>query len=121
MFITDTQDLLERRSKLRVSMHALREAYKEGLRGKDILYAIFKGQVIERYPNRDRVLIMGPVATSDLPLHVVCDYTDAREIVAVTVYVPSRSKWTADLIRKPPPKHPPPQKPASPHNQPPPP
>ena len=35
--IYDTQDLLELRDELRVSRHALREAYKEGLRGKDII------------------------------------------------------------------------------------
>ena len=100
MYVYDTEDLLERRDVLRVSVHALREAYKEGLRGKDIIYAIFKGRVIERYPERDRVLILGPSAKSGLPLHVVCDYADAREVVAVTVYVPSRSQWAADLFRK---------------------
>ena len=106
MFIYDTQDLLDRRNELRVSEHALREAYKEGLRGKDIIYAIFKGQVIERYPDRNRVLIQGPVTTSNLPLHVVCDYADTHEIVAVTAYIPSRSQWTANLIRKRSPKEP---------------
>jgi len=100
MFIYDAQDLLERRYKLRVSLHALREAYKEGLRGKDILHAIFEGEIIERYPNRDRVLILGPIAESDLPLHVVCDYKDTKEIVAVTVYVPSREEWAGDAVRR---------------------
>ncbi|RLC67045.1 MAG: hypothetical protein DRI48_03295 [Chloroflexi bacterium] len=100
MFIYDTQDLLESRQRLRVSVHALREAYKEGLRGRDIVYAIFKGRVIERYPDRDRVLILGPVAKSGLPLHVVCDYTNANEIVAVTVYVPDRSVWASDQVRR---------------------
>jgi hypothetical protein len=101
MYICDTEDLLGRRRKLRISFHALREAYKEGLRGRDILHAVFTGQVIERYPNRDRVLIVGPVAKADLPLHVVCDYADTDEIVAVTAYVPSRSEWAADAVRRP--------------------
>jgi hypothetical protein len=100
MFIHDTKDLLERRRKLRVSRHALREVYKEGLHGRDILYVVFKGQVIERYPSRDRVLIQGPIARSDLLLHVVCDYNDAREIVAVTAYIPNRSEWAADAVRR---------------------
>lgn len=100
MFIYDTEDLLERRRKLRVSRHALREVYKEGLRGRDILYAIFKGQVIERYPDRDRVLIQGPIAKSGLPLHVVCDYTDAKAIVAVTAYIPNRSEWAVGAVRR---------------------
>ena len=100
MIIYDTEDLLEYRETLRVSLHALREAYKEGLRGRDIIYAVFKGQVIERYPDRDRVLVLGPVKESDVPLHVVCDYTDRDEIVAVTVYVPSRSEWAANAVRR---------------------
>lgn len=100
MYIYDTQDLLESRYDLRVSVHAMREAYKEGLRGRDIVHAIFKGQIIEHYPERRRLLIAGPVTISDIPLHVVCDYTDNDEIVAVTVYVPSRSAWMADLVRK---------------------
>jgi hypothetical protein len=100
MYIYDTQDLLDRRDSLRVSLHALLEAYKEGLRGKDIVYAILHGEVIERYPDRDRVLIMGPTVRDDLPLHVVCDYTDRDVIVAVTAYIPDRSDWVADLIRR---------------------
>ena len=100
MVIQDTQDLLELWSELRVSRHAMREAYKEGLQGKDIIYAIFKGKVIEHYPWRRRVLIVGPVTTADVPLHVVCDYTDAREIVAVTVYIPNRTQWAGDQTRR---------------------
>lgn len=99
MTITDTEDLLARRERLRVSEHALREAHKEGLRGKDILYAIFNGQIIEHYPERDRVLIAGPVVEHPLPVHVVCDYTDTAEIVAVTVYIPNRPRWITEQVR----------------------
>lgn len=102
MFIYDIQDLLECRRNLRVSLHALREAYKEGLRGKDIIYAILKGRIIEHYPERGRVLVLGPSAKSGLPLHVVCDYrnADEDEIVAVTVYVPDRTHWAAHPARR---------------------
>jgi hypothetical protein len=98
--VHDIEDLLELRSELRVSPHALWEVYKEGLRGKDIICAIFRGRVIENYPDRRRVLIVGPTARSDLPLHVVCDYTDLEQIVAVTAYIPSRSVWAADMVRR---------------------
>ncbi|MEE8389178.1 MAG: hypothetical protein V3S14_00060, partial [Anaerolineae bacterium] len=70
------------------------------LHGKDIIYAIFKGQIIEHYPRRRRVLIAGPITDTTIPLHIVCDYTDVDEIVAVTVYVPNRSHWMANLVRK---------------------
>ena len=99
MGIVDTEDLLAQREYLRVSEHALREAHKEGLRGKDILYAIFNGEVIEHYPERARVLIAGPVVEFPLPIHVVCDYTDVTEIVAVTVYIPNRPRWLNDQVR----------------------
>ena len=100
MYVYDVDDLLERRQKLRMSFHALWEAYKEGLRGRDILNAIFRGEVIEWYPERDRVLIAGPIRDTDLPVHVVRDYTDKTEIVAVTVYIPNRSTWAGGMVRR---------------------
>ncbi len=96
----NTEELLTRRSSLRVSEHALREAHKEGLYGKDIIYAIFNGEIIERYFDRERVLIVGPAIGGDLPLHVVCDYGDREEIVVVTVYIPNRTKWITDVRRR---------------------
>ncbi|HET91949.1 MAG TPA: DUF4258 domain-containing protein [Chloroflexi bacterium] len=100
MYVQDTEDLLEFWSELRVSVHALREAYKEGLRGRDILYAIFKGQVIEWYPERNRVLIRGPIPQTDVPLHVACDYRDYEELVVVTVYIPNPPQWPAHLAKR---------------------
>ncbi len=99
MIIGDVEDLLARRKRLRLSEHALYEAYKEGLRGKDILHAIFNGHIIEHYPERGRVLIAGPVVQYPLPVHVVCDYADAVEIVAVTVYIPNRPRWINEQVR----------------------
>ncbi|HOT92388.1 MAG TPA: DUF4258 domain-containing protein [Anaerolineae bacterium] len=99
MIINDTEDLLSRWKRLRVSDHALREAYKEGLRGRDILHAIFNGQIVEHYPKRRRLLIAGPVVQYPLPIHVVCDYTDKSELVAVTVYIPNRPRWINERIR----------------------
>ncbi len=100
MYIYDIQDLLTCRRDLRVSLHALYEAYKEGLRGRDIIYAIFRGRIVEHYPGRRRVLVSGPIPKLGLPLHVVCDYADNDEIVAVTAYIPSRSKWMGSLARR---------------------
>jgi hypothetical protein len=94
------KDLFAGRSALRVSPHALREAHKEGIRGKDIIYAVFTGEVVERYPDRRRVLISGPVRNTDLHVHVVCDYSDLEEIVAVTVYIPTRQRWANHRQRR---------------------
>ncbi|MGC9357192.1 MAG: DUF4258 domain-containing protein [Anaerolineae bacterium] len=99
MVITDIEDLIVRRRTMRLSDHALREAHKESLRAKDVLYAFFKGEVIEHYPQRHRVLVAGPLKDFDITLHVVCDYTDVEEIVAITVYIPDRPAWVNESVR----------------------
>lgn len=99
MDITNTEDLLEQRESLRVSEHALREAHKEGLRIKEVLHAIFNGVIVEQYPERKRVLIVGPIPGEPLPVHVVCDYADRDELVAVTVYIPNRPQWITEQVR----------------------
>jgi len=101
MHIRDIEDLLDYRRTMRLSDHALREAHKEGLHARDVFYAVFNGELLEHYPDRRRVLIIGPIAEADVKLHVVCDYTDAEEIVAITVYVPDRPTWVNDVVRGP--------------------
>jgi len=93
------QDLVRQR-KLRITAHAFSEASKDGVRARDIVQALLQGKLVEHYPDRKRMLISGQMITANLPLHVVCDYSDANEIVVVTVYIPDRSEWTADQIRK---------------------
>ncbi len=94
------EDLFAGRTALRVSEHALREAHKEGIRGKDIIYAILTGEVVERYPDRRRALVSGKYRGTDLHVHVVCDYSDYDEIVAVTVYIPTRDTWSSHCQRR---------------------
>lgn len=99
MVIRDVDDLLTYYETMRLSEHALFEAYKESLRAKDVFHAIFHGEVLEHYPRRQRVLIVGPSARFDLCVHVVCEYGDAEEIVAITVYIPDRPQWATDHAR----------------------
>ena len=94
-----SEDLFVGRNELRVSEHALREAHKEGLRGKDIVYAVLTGSVVERYPDRRRVLIAGNHKNSSMLIHVVCDYTDFDVVVVITVYIPNRPRWVHPLKR----------------------
>jgi hypothetical protein len=94
------EDILGGRCELRVSEHALREAHKEGLRGKDIIYAVLTGTIVERYPKRRRVLIAGIYKHSSLPIHIVCDYSDEVVAVVVTVYIPNRLRWAHPLRRR---------------------
>jgi len=100
MFITDIEDLLAYHHYMRLSEHALREAHKESLRARDVFYAIFNGQILENDRDRRRVLIVGPTIGNDVRLHVVCDYDDDDEIVAITVYVPDRPRWINDVVRR---------------------
>jgi hypothetical protein len=100
MHFTNLEDLLARRRALRLSEHALKEAHKEGLRAKDVFRALFNGEVIEHYPDRDRILVLGSLRRFNLPVHIVCDYGDADVIVAVTVYIPSLAKWGHVPVRR---------------------
>ena len=73
--------------------HAVIEAKKDGVEPEDIVYVILTGKIIEKYPERYRVLIYGKMLNR-LPLHVVCDYSDADLIYIPTAYIPSDKEWT---------------------------
>jgi len=94
------QDIFAGRLMLRVSDHALREGHKEGIRGKDIIHIVMTGQIVERYPKRRRILISGTYRNTNLPVHVVCDYSDLDELVITTVYIPSRENWSSFRRRR---------------------
>jgi len=99
MVIKEVEDLLTSHDTMRLTEHALYEAHKESLRARDIFHAIFNGKVLEHYPRRHRVLIVGPTIGFDLRIHVVCEYTDRDEILAITVYIPDRPCWATDWLR----------------------
>jgi hypothetical protein len=79
--------------------HAITEAKKDGIEPEDIIYVLLIGKIIERYPERDRVLVYGEMSNK-LPLHVVCDYSDDDLIYIPTVYIPSREEWTHNYQRR---------------------
>ena len=99
MAITEVDDLFAYHEFMRLSEHALYEAYKESLRAKDVFHAIFNGEILEHYPRRKRVLIVGPSMGFDLRIHVVCEYANRDELVAITVYIPDRPRWATDRAR----------------------
>lgn len=77
--------------------HTLQHAVKEGFKPSHILHAVLTGEVIERYPDRDRCLFYVDIVVEGitLPLHVVCEFTpDLDDIVdIVTAYVPTEDEW----------------------------
>ena len=83
----------------RISKHAMVEAVKDGLSPRDIKDIILTGKIIESYPERERHLIYG-VLPNDMPVHVVIDYSDNEQIVAVTTYIPNEEEWIAFQRRK---------------------
>ncbi len=94
------EDISAGRYALRVSDHALREGHKEGVRGKDIIYIVMTGEVVERYAERRRILVAGNYRSTSLPDHVVCDYSDLDELVIATVYIPLREHWSSFRQRR---------------------
>jgi hypothetical protein len=79
-----------------VSDHAIMEARKDGIEPttvKKLEWVAINGEVIEEYPDRDRLLIYAELEENYLPVHIVVDYSDKEEPVIVTSYVPDSHYW----------------------------
>jgi len=83
---------LVREGKYYFYVHALTEAKKDGVTPDDLVHVVLTGEIIEEYPKRKRVLVYG-MMTINIPLHVVCDYSNDDLILIPTVYIPSRRRW----------------------------
>jgi len=79
--------------------HALTEAKKDGIEPEDIIYVLLTGKIIERYPERYRVLVFGEMLNK-VPLHVVFDYSDEDLVYITTVYIPSKEEWAHNFQRR---------------------
>ena len=82
-----------------VTDHAISEGFKEGISVADMLEAIAKGKVIERYRERERCLVYGR-RNDGLPIHVVIDFAPRTSLEIVTTYIPQRQQWIKDQRRK---------------------
>lgn len=72
--------------------HCIIKAKKDGVGPEDILYCLLTGKIIEKYPERKRVLIYG-IMPNDIPLHVVCDLSQKEILAIVTCYIPDEREW----------------------------
>ncbi|MDP2934096.1 MAG: DUF4258 domain-containing protein [bacterium] len=79
--------------------HALSEAKKDGMTPEDAVHVVLIGEIIEEYPERQRVLVYGMMSVQ-IPLHVVCDYSNDELILIPTIYIPSRRRWVSSQRRK---------------------
>lgn len=67
------------------------------IKAQDIEQAIKSGTIIEAYANDPRgpsCLILGFVEPR--PLHVLCGWLDAEEILIITAYEPDAAEWHDD-------------------------
>lgn len=79
--------------------HALIEAKKDGVEPEDMVYVLLTGKIIERYQERKRILVCGRML-NEIPLHIVCNYSDPDLLYIVTVYIPSREDWANNFQRR---------------------
>ncbi len=79
--------------------HALTEAKKDGVEPEDAVRAVLTGEVIEEYPDRQRVLVFA-MLPHEIPLHVVCDYSQVSVLLITTVYIPDDRLWIGFRIRR---------------------
>jgi hypothetical protein len=79
--------------------HAVIEAKKDGVEPEDIVYVLLNGKIIEQYPERNRLLVYGTML-NNVPLHVVCNYSDPELLYVVTVYIPSSIEWIRNFQKR---------------------
>jgi hypothetical protein len=60
---------------------------------------ILNGKIIEQYPERSRLLVYGKMF-NNVPLHIVCNYSDPDLLYIVTVYIPSPIEWIANFQKR---------------------
>ncbi len=83
--------------------HAVLHALKEGFDREHMVEAVLTGQIIETYPDDDRVLVCGRTSLSKsvtIYLHIVCQYVDPVYIEFVTAYIPDETRWEKPPFRR---------------------
>jgi hypothetical protein len=87
----------------RVRIHAVRHMIEEGFGEADLLGAIAgKSKILENYPDESRCLLLGQFSLSESvrsPLHVVCDYSNAKSVDIITAYIPQKPWWVSPTKR----------------------
>ena len=81
----------------RVRIHAVRHMIEEGFDEENLLEALGgKSRIVEDYPAEMRCLVLGYFTSGEklrTPLHIVCDYSDRRQVEIVTAYLPQKPWW----------------------------
>jgi hypothetical protein len=99
----DTIRQLVRARRYQVKLHAVQHALQEGFGEREMVAAILTGDLIETYPERNRVLICGKAMFApglEMYLHVVCEQNYPDQVEFVTAYVPNRREWTTPPVKR---------------------
>ncbi|HRQ38433.1 MAG TPA: DUF4258 domain-containing protein [Chloroflexota bacterium] len=86
-----------------IKSHAVQHALKEGFARKHMIEAIMNGQIIEEYPDDERMLVCGQTKLLDeitIYLHVVCEYADPVFVEFITAYIPDEHLWETPPYRR---------------------
>ncbi len=92
-----------KRGEYAVSDHAIVEGRKDGIDPKTIEkleQVAVNGKIIEKYSERERILIYSEIEEDGIPVHIVVDYSELEEPVIITSYVPDSKYWIKYQIRK---------------------
>ena len=85
-----------RGNRVRITEHADEEATSDKLTYEEVYFSVFKGRIIEEYPEDKpypSCLVYGETFSGD-PVHSVWAYnTDTQWAVLITVYRPDPERW----------------------------
>jgi hypothetical protein len=80
-------------------LHALVEAFKDGLTIDELKAAVLRGKPIEDYDTR--VLLLTFTMPDRIPYHVVVEYFSSDPVATVvTTYIPDTDHWEPDWKRR---------------------
>jgi len=74
--------------RVRLTKHARTEAFKDGLTTTDLEHTLMQGEIIEDYPERNRVLLLAFEPQHQLPIHISLEYFPNEDFATIV------SAWT---------------------------
>jgi hypothetical protein len=99
----ETIHRLVKAKRYQVKLHAVQHGLKEGFGEKQMIEAILSGQIIEQYPERQRILICGQTMLelkTQIYLHIVCEQNYPDQIELITAYIPDELEWETPPLKR---------------------
>jgi hypothetical protein len=86
-----------------VKSHAVIHALKEGFDRVNMVESVLTGKLVEDYSDAKRALLCGRTvldSSTEIYLHVLCEYADAVYVEFVTAYIPDENDWESPPFRR---------------------